>query len=72
MSDRNQMLDFTVTIIKMTDAGGMIVDHDGRTVCLPESQVEYREADLAQAETNCNIEMEIEVPEWLAYEKGMI
>ena len=72
MADRNQMLGFTVTIIKMTDAGGMVVDHDGRTVCLPESQVEYDEAELAQAETNCNIEIDIQVPEWLAYEKEMI
>ena len=64
-------IECVVTIVTVTDKA-LIVDYEGTTVCLPESQIEYDEAELAQAETNCNIEITIEVPEWLAHDKGMI
>lgn len=67
----NELYEFQVTVETATDAA-ILVNYDGKEIWLPESQIEYNEVDLVKALMSNKIEIDIEVPEWLAYEKEMI
>jgi len=67
----NEMIEFQVTIEHVTDLA-ILINYEGNEIWLPESQIEYNEAELQKALDSNKILISIEVPEWLAYEKEMI
>lgn len=66
MSKRSSRIELTVEFIRQTDAA-ILVNEGTMEVWLPKSQVTYDEDKLQKSKT-----FEIELPEWLAEEKGLI
>lgn len=64
MSKNHDIIDLAVTILHRTDKAIMVENLDEEKVWLPLSQVESDNDGLGEAE--------IQVPEWLASDRGLI
>lgn len=66
MAKHSSRIELAVEFVRQTDAAICVTD-GGEEIWLPKSQVTYDEDKLAKSKC-----FEIELPEWLAEEKGLI